>query len=318
MIVEPSSYRSPWYLPGADLQSIIPQVARNSANIEYRRERIDTPDGDFLDLDWSEVGGTKVAILAHGMEGNSRRPYMLGMVNAFNRAGWDALAWNMRGCSEEPNRQPAFYHAGLTGDLEIVVARVLARQIYESLVLIGFSLGGNLILKYLGERGTAVPKPLVASVNFSVPLDLADGAEQLHRRRNALYLHHFLRRFRAKIEKKAALIPNVISTEGFKQIRDLRDFDAYYTVRLHGFSSVDEYWCENSCLPFLPGIAIPSLIVNGRNDSFLGAKCYPVDLVAGLEQVYLEIPAGGGHVGFPAGGDRYWSEERAVEFVSGI
>ena len=189
MIVEPSSYRPPWYLPGPDLQSIIPLGTRNSANIEYRRERIDTPDGDFLDLDWSEVGGTKVAILAHGMEGNSRRPYMLGMVNAFNRAGWDALAWNMRGCSEEPNRQPAFYHAGLTGDLEIVVARVLADQIYESLVLIGFSLGGNLILKYLGERGTAVPKPLVASVNFSVPLDLADGARLFGGRHPVFTVH---------------------------------------------------------------------------------------------------------------------------------
>ena len=313
MIVEPSSYRPPWYLPGPDLQSVAPQVIRRLPPIDYRRQRIDTADGDFLDLDWSEIGGDKLAIVVHGMEGNSRRPYMLGMVGAFNRAGWDAMAWNMRGCSEEPNRTPGFYHAGLTDDLEAVVVSALSAKAYAAIVLIGFSLGGSLILKYLGERGGDAP--IAASVNFSVPFDLADCAEQLHRRRNAFYLNRFLRCFRAKVREKAALMPGAINAEGIEDIRDLRTFDARYTAPIHGFDSVEEYWRVNSCLDFLPKITVPSLVVNGRNDPFLGARCYPVERIRGLERVFLEMPAGGGHIGFPAPGGRCWTEERAVEFA---
>lgn len=316
MIVEPSSYRPPWYLPGPDLQSIAPQVIRRLPPVDYRRQRIDTADGDFLDLDWSEIGGDKLAIVAHGLEGHSRRPYMLGMVGAFNRAGWDAMVWNMRGCSEEPNRTPGFYHGGLTDDLAAVVASALAYKAYAAIALIGFSMGGSLILKYLGERGQAAP--IAASVSFSVPFDLADCAGQLHRRRNTFYLHRFLRGFRIKIRAKAALMPDAISVEGLGEIRDLRDYDARYTVPIYGFASVEEYWRVNSCLDFLPGIAVPSLIVNGRNDPFLGAKCYPVDQIRGLEQVFLEMPQGGGHVGFPASGGRCWSEARAVDFATRI
>ena len=315
MIVEPSTYRPPWYLPGPDLQTIAPQIARNLPPIDYRRQRIDTPDGDFLDLDWAEVGAARLVIVAHGMEGHSRRPYILGMVGAFNRAGWDGLAWNMRGCSEESNRTPAFYHAGLTDDLAAVVAAALVYKKYEAIALVGFSLGGSLNLKYLGERGRDAP--IVASVSFSVPIDLADCVEQLHRRRNAFYLSRFLRRFRAKVRKKAVLMPEAISAEGVEDIRDIRAFDRRYTAPLHGFTSVEEYWQQNSCLGFLPGITAPSLIVNGRNDPFLGAKCYPVEQVKGLSQVFLEMPEGGGHVGFPAGGGACWSEARALEFITG-
>lgn len=318
MIVESSSYRSPWYLPGGDLQSIAPQVARHLAQIDYRRERIDTSDGDFLDLDWREVGSDKLAIVAHGMEGHSRRPYMLGMVAAFNGAGWDALAWNMRGCSEEPNRTLGFYHAGLTGDLEAVIGSALRHKTYGAMVLIGFSLGGSLILKYLGERGRDAPDPVVASVSFSVPFDLGDCVEQLDRWRNTFYLRRFMRGFRAKVWAKAAAMPGAVSTEGLDEIRDLHAYDERYTVPIHGFASAEEYWRQNSCLAFLPGIAVPSLVVNGRNDPFLGAKCYPVDQIRGLEQVFLEMPKGGGHVGFPAGGGRCWSEERALEFVGEV
>lgn len=314
MIVEESSYRPPWYLPGPDLQSIAPQVARRLPPIDYRRERIYTADGDFLDLDWSAVGAARLMIVAHGMEGHSRRPYVVGMVDAFNRAGWDGLAWNMRGCSGESNRTPGFYHAGLTDDLAAVVASALAHKDYAAIALVGFSLGGSLNLKYLGERGRQAP--IVASVGFSVPFDLADCAAQLHRRRNAFYLNRFMRRFRSKVREKAALMPDAITADGVENIRDLHAFDARYTAPLHGFASVEAYWQQNSCLDYLPGIAVPSLVVNGLNDPFLGPKCYPVDQIADLAQVYLEMPAAGGHVGFPAGGGECWSEARAVEFAA--
>ena len=314
MIVESSSYRPPWYLPGPDLQSIAPQVARRLPSIDYRRERIALSDGDFLDLDWSEIAADRLLIVAHGMEGHSRRPYVLGAVDAFNRAGWDGLAWNMRGCSEEPNRTPAFYHAGLTDDLQAVVAAAMARKNYTAIVLLGFSLGGSLNLKYLGERGSDAP--IAASVSFSVPFDLSDCVRQLHRRRNAFYLHRFLRRFRAKVREKAALMPDLISADHVDEIRDLHTFDARYTAPLHGFASVEEYWRQNSCLDYLPGIAVPSLIVNADNDPFLGTKSYPLAEIEDLPQVFFEMPRGGGHVGFPAGGGSCWSEARAVEFIS--
>ena len=312
MILESSQYRPPWYLPGPDLQSIAPQVTRRLAPIAYRRQRITTADGDFLDLDWSEIGARRLAIIAHGMAGHTRRPYMQGMVAAFNRAGWDAMAWNMRGCSEEPNRTPGFYHAGLTDDLAAVVDAATERGDC-AIALIGFSLGGSLVLKYLGERGDEAP--ICASVSFSVPFDLADCVAQLHRRRNAFYLHRFLRRFRSKVRAKAAAMPGAIDATGVDRIRDLHAFDERYTAPLHGFDSVEEYWRVNSCLYYLPGIAVPTLVVNGRNDPFLGPRCYPIAEIRGLPGVQLEMPEGGGHVGFPAGGGRCWSEHRAVEFA---
>ena len=312
MIVESSSYRPPWYLPGPDLQSIAPQIARRLPPIIYRRQRITTADGDFLDLDWSEIGAQRLAIITHGMEGHSRRPYMLGMVAAFNRAGWDAMAWNMRGCSEDPNRTPGFYHAGLTEDLAAVVDAVRERRDC-AIALVGFSLGGSLILKYLGEQGNRAP--ICAAVSFSVPFDLADSAAQLHRRRNAFYLRRFLRHFRAKVRAKAAAMPGAIDATGVERIRDLHTFDARYTIPLHGFDSVEEYWRVNSCVDYLPGVTIPALVVNGRNDTFLGPRCYPIAQVRDLPAVQLEMPKDGGHVGFPAGGGRCWSEDRAVEFA---
>ena len=312
MIVESSQYRPPWYLPGPDLQSIAPQVARRLPSVAYRRQRITTADGDFLDLDWSEIGGRRLAIIAHGMAGHSRRPYVLGMVAAFNRAGWDAMAWNMRGCSEEPNRMPGFYHAGLTDDLAAVVDAARERGAC-AIALVGFSLGGSLILKYLGERGDRAP--ICAAIGFSVPFDLADSAAQLHRRRNAFYLRRFLRRFRASVRAKAAAMPGAIDATGVERIRDLHAFDARYTAPLHGFDSVEEYWRINSCVDYLPGIAVPALVVNGRNDPFLGPRCYPIAQIRDLPAVYLEMPQGGGHVGFPARGGRCWSEHRAVEFA---
>jgi hypothetical protein len=243
------------------------------------------------------------------------------MVRAFNRRGWDALAWNMRGCSGEPNKLPRFYHSGATEDLEAVVAHV--RQIsprYRGLALVGFSLGGNITLKYLGERGEAVHPLIVGAVAFSVPCDLASGARKMARSRNRIYLRRFLRLLHGKIRAKMTLMPGRITDQGYHRIKTFKDFDDRYTAPLHGFESAEDYWRRASSKQFLPAIAVPALLVNAGNDPFLGKECYPTAEARRHPKVYLEMPASGGHVGFVSftKGGEYWSETRAGEFLAEV
>ncbi len=191
-IIRPSSYRPPLFFNNGHLQTIYPNFFRHVTDVGYLRQRVSTPDGDFLDLDWSPVGGARVAVLAHGLEGNSTRSYVLGMVRALNRHGWDAVVWNFRGCSGEPNNKVRFYHSGDTRDLRTVLTHVLQSGRYEKAALIGFSLGGNVILKYLGEQALQLnPKiraavVLLGAVRFGQqrPEDGRSGKHGLH---EALY-----------------------------------------------------------------------------------------------------------------------------------
>lgn len=313
IVMQASSYTPPWYLWGSDLQTIAPQL-RRVQNAAYRRERLELQDGDFVDLDWSQQSARRLAIVAHGMEGHSRRPYMLNMVHAFNGAGWDALAWNMRACSGETNRVPGFYHAGLTADLAAVIEHVCALDGYDAIVLVGFSLGGNLILKYLGEQGSVLPSAICGGITFSVPCDLAQSAVEIHRWRNRFYLWRFMRHLRAKVKNKAAALPGLIDASGIDEIADLYAFDGRYTAPVHGYTSAEEYWRLNSCRAFLPSIRVPALIANAANDSFLAGACYPQG--ADFPYVHWEVPAAGGHVGFPLRGGGSWMEQRALEFAA--
>ena len=308
-------YAPPFLLFHGHLQTIVPNTLRRVRGVVFRRERILTADDDFLDLDWSRVGAAKLAVVSHGMEGNSRRPYVLGMVKAVNAAGWDALAWNLRGCSGEPNRQLRFYHAGDTGDLAAVISHALSSQTYEAVVLVGFSLGGNLVLKYLGERREELPPPILKAAVFSVPCDLRAGAKEVDKWRNGIYRRRFLRTLRGKVREKAGLMPGLLSTAGLDGIRSLRCFDERYTAPLHGFGSAEDYWRRSSSVHFLEGIRVPTLIVNARNDPLLGERCYPVEEVKDQPFLRLKIPRQGGHVGFPGGGP-LWSERLAVSFFA--
>jgi uncharacterized protein len=174
-LMEKSSYLPPPFFGNGHLQTLYPNLYRRVRGIVYRRERIPTPDGDFLDLDWSRVGSRKLVIVSHGLEGSSLRPYVLGMVRAFNETGWDAVAWNFRGCSGEPNRKLRFYHSGATEDLETVVEHVRRDPTYQKIALVGFSLGGNITLKYLGERGKDAAAAVFGAVAFWFPAICARG-----------------------------------------------------------------------------------------------------------------------------------------------
>jgi len=284
--------------------------------VAYQRERINTPDNDFLDLDWVRNDSKRLAILSHGLEGDSKRPYILGMVNALAKQGWDALAWNARGCSGEPNRVLRFTHSGATEDLNAVIQHVFTTASYSEIALIGFSLGGNLTLKYLGER--KVDPRIKAAVAFSVPCDLECSSVQLARPANRIYMFRFLATLRQKVRAMARLFPEKIDDRGFEKLQNFKDFDDRYTAPLHGFRNALDYWRQSSCKQFLRNISIPALLINARNDPFLAKECFPLEEAKENPMLHLETPQYGGHVGFIRfNGDReYWSENRAMLFLN--
>jgi len=309
------AYRAPWFLPGGHLQTIFPALFRKFSVVANRRERTDTPDGDFLDLDWGEIGSRKLAIICHGLEGGSREHYVQGMARAVMEAGWDALCWNFRGCSEEMNRSLRSYHSGATDDLETVLDSVLRLGRYDRIDLIGFSLGGNLILKYAGDSEAAARVNSVCA--FSVPCDLAASSTQLAKRSNSVYMKRFLNSLARKVKVKDEMYPGKLDMTGLDGMSTFAEFDDRFTAPLNGFDSAEDYWAKCSCISVLRSIAVPTLLVNALNDPFLPEECYPFSESANNPNFRLEAPAKGGHVGFVEFNEEglYWSEKRAVSFL---
>ncbi|TAF63910.1 MAG: alpha/beta fold hydrolase [Cytophagales bacterium] len=313
-----SNYQRPAYLFHAHLETIVPALTRRVPAMPYERERITIFDNDFLDLDWYQTGSKSLLIISHGLEGNSTRPYVLGLTRYFRNRQWDVLAWNHRGCSGEINHLPRFYHSGATEDLRAVVQHVLqTKPHYDQIVLAGFSLGGNMTLKYLGEEAQQVNPKIKKAFVYSVPLHLSSCSRSLCSPRNWVYAQKFKKSLLEKVRIKARSMPNAISTVHIPKVKTLKDFDDYYTAPLHQFEDAEDYYAKSSSLHYLQHIAIPTLIINAQNDPFLAPECFPYDLITNLEQVYFETPATGGHCGFsPADAEgAYWSERRAWNFV---
>ncbi len=314
-IVTPT-YQAPFGLGNGHVQTILPALFRKVPLMTKTRERIVTPDDDFLDLDWDmSLKADRVAIISHGLEGDSHNNYVQGMAAALHRAGWDTLAWNFRGCSGEPNRQLRSYHSGATEDLHAVVQHVLTTGRYQRVALIGFSLGGNMTLKYLGE---AEPDPRIShGVAFSVPCELAASSHKLESLANRIYMRRFLQALSKKIQQKMEVFPGQVSDTGLETMRTFREFDGAYTAPLHGFASAEDYWARASSAPMLGRISIPTLLVNARNDPFLPEACFPWEAARQSRSFFLEAPKSGGHVGFIAFNSKgeYWSETRAMAFL---
>lgn len=311
-----SSYRPELFFRNGHLATIYSALLRKVEGPEQMRERIPLQDGDFLDLDWSLSGSPtdKVLILLHGLEGNAQRPYMLGSARLFRARGYDVCSVNLRGCSGVPNRLFRSYHSGATEDLDAVLKHVLEMPKYEKVYLKGFSLGGNLILKFLGEPPTYADR-IAGAAAISVPCDLHDSLLQLNKPKNWLYAKRFLSTLREKVREKQKRFPERITTEEVEKIRSLKDFDDLYTSRAHGFTDAVDYYTRCSSLRFLEGIRVPTLLLNARNDSFLGPRCYPVEVCRNHDALYFENPAYGGHVGFVGEGSYYYSEQRSLEFL---
>lgn len=290
---------------------------RRGRQARFDRERLELADSDFLDLRWLRHGHDRLAILSHGLEGSADEGYIRGMAAALSAAGWDVLAWNFRGCGPEPNRVVRLYHSGATEDLKSVVEH--AATSHAHIGLVGFSLGGNLTLKYMGE---APPHCSVkAAVAVSAPVDLAASARMLDRRwSNRFYLRRFLQSLIAKVEAKALRFPEEIDARGSRALRSFQEFDDRYTSRLHGFRDADDYWMQASSRQFLPEIKQPTLLLNALNDPFLAPECFPFPEAEQNPCLFLETPESGGHLGFLefAGGLRPWFEARVVSFLDGV
>ena len=309
-----SDFKRPKWLFNGHLETIYPALLRKVNFQAPTKERISTPDGDFLDLDWYLGGNSRLTIISHGLEGSSNRPYMLGMAKIFAQNDFDVLAWNYRGCSGELNDKPIFYHSGATYDLQTIIDH--AEKKYAEIFLVGFSLGGNLTLKYLGEKRPRSPK-IKKAVAISVPLDLGRSCDQISTRENILYSKRFLKSLKEKVVLKSKKFPDHLDSKGLKHIKSLRDFDNFFTGPLHGFKDAEEYYTMNSSIHFLENIQIPTLVLNALNDPFLSPTCFPKDLAGNLDQVYFEFPNYGGHVGFSSADSQktFYSEARAVEFI---
>ena len=316
-LINRSDYKAPLFLQNGHIQSIYPTLFRRFDTGFYERERIFTPDDDFLDIDWSRTGSKKLAIISHGLEGNSHRNYVVGMVKMLNRNGWDALAWNYRSCSGEMNRRLRFYNSGTIDDLEVVIEHAAKIESYKEIVLIGFSMGGNLSLLYLGNKGSRIDSKIVRSVVFSVPCDLKASTRELAKFKNRIYMGRFLKTLHQKIRTKMKLMPGQINDDNYHLIKNFKDYDDRYTAPLHGFNNAEDYWSKCSSNRFIPEIKIPTLIVNACNDPFIADGCYPVNETSDSKCVYLETPRSGGHVGFMQfkRDKSYWSEERTIEFL---
>ena len=316
-LIDHPNYIAPAWLPGGHVQTIYPALFRRVAPVASHAERLELADGDFIDLEWSGSTSARLAILSHGLEADMKTGYIRGMAAALVRRGWDVLFWNFRGCGTEPNRLLRMYHSGATEDLHAVVNHALENHPAESVDLIGFSLGGNLTIKYLGERPAALPPRLHRAVVFSVPCDLACSSRQLASPSNRIYMDRFLVAMRAKLRAKKAMFPDQLDLTGLDRIRTFQEFDDRFTAPIHGFRDAEDYWTRNSSRQFIPHIAHPTLLVNAANDPFLGPGCYPREEAAAGSSFHFEEPATGGHVGFPTfgRGGEYWSETRAAEFL---
>jgi len=315
-LISPSNFRPSRWLGNAHAQTIWPALVRRPTPLPWTRERLELPDGDFLDLDWLRVGSDRLVIIAHGLEGGSRRHYTAGLAQLCRSAGWDTLSWNFRGCSGDPNRLPRAYHSGATEDLRAVIEAVESSRRYRDLFLVGFSLGGNLILKYLGEWGSN-PGLIRGAGAVSVPCDLRASAERMDQPDRQFYRLRFIRSMRARMDLKRLQFGDQIPSDHSNPCRTFREFDDTFTAPLHGFESALDYWSKCSAIRFLEDIRVPTLILNARDDPFLAPTCFPTPLAQAHPWVYLEAPEKGGHVGFVSrenGSRRYWAEARVVEF----
>jgi len=310
-------FEPPFWLVGGHLQTIWPSFFRKvSVDVVPASGWIPTPDADELAYDYYALRNPKgLVVLCHGLEGHAQRPYMLGMAAALLASGYEVLAWSYRGCGNRLNKLPIFYHSGATYDLQTVVAFAESLSTLP-IYLVGFSLGGNLVMRWLGEQGASVPKAVRAAVAISVPLDLAAGSDYLTRPAARPYTHNFLKSLKAKVLAKAENFPGHFRLDLLPKTHNLRLFDDYFTAPLHGYKDANDYYAKASSLFVLSHIAVPTLLLQAANDPFLPATCYPE---GPFPQLQLEITERGGHVGFTVKEQPYsYADQRVVQFFNAL
>lgn len=314
-----SRYRAPRWLPGSHAQTIVAAKLVPRPRLAYRRERWDTPDGDFIDVDFAlpepASDAAPVLVLFHGLEGCSRSHYALAVMRAAADRGWRGIVPHFRSCSGEPNRLPRAYHSGDSDEGDWILRAVAKRFSAAPLYAAGVSLGGNMLAKWLGERQEDA-RFVTAAASIGAPLDLAAGGAALNRGFNRVYERLFLATLKPKAIAKARRFPGSAKVEAIARARSLREFDDAFTAPVHGFRDADEYWRRASGKPWLRAVKVPHLVLNARNDPFVPAASLPTEREVS-RFVHLEQPDSGGHVGFARGappGDLGFLPQRLFEF----
>lgn len=313
-----SNYRAPFWLPGGHLQTIYPAKMIRLPEVTLNRERWDSSDGDFIDVDFVEgLPDKPLIVLFHGLEGSSNSHYARALLAHIEALGWSGAVPHFRGCSGELNRAPRFYHSGDAAEIDWVLQRMalhpLARNASQFFVA-GVSLGGNALLRWLGEYSHDTHF-IDAACAISAPLDLTAGGHALSSGFNRVYTQSFLQSLKPKCLAKLEQFPGLFDQKAMLSARNLYEFDNIVTAPLHGYKSTDDYWHRASARHVLNDIVVPTLVLNARNDPFLPAKHLPRKA---SDSVMLEYPAQGGHVGFSTGGLRGkldWLPRRIVRFL---
>lgn len=311
-----------WYLRNRHVQTLWGKLVRRLPLAPTRMERWDTPDGDFIELHrmTGEPASPRLVIL-HGLEGTIRSHYAQGLLHEAARRGWGADLLIFRSCGSEMNRARRFYHSGETGDIGFVIERLVAADPERPIVAAGVSLGGNVLLKYLGETGDALPTQIKAAVAISVPFDLARSSVQIQKGFARLYQWHFMRSLRRKAGLKLGQFPDIATAESLGRTRTMYDFDDVITAPLHGFADADDYYSRSSSLGWLAGIRRPTLLLSATDDPFLPRSVFEEVRSVAARNAWLTVqfPARGGHAGFIAAEGRrlrYFAEKRACDFLA--
>lgn len=314
-----SAFKPAWWLPNAHAQTLWPYLFRKKLQLKLIRERLELPDGDFVDLCWTDRHAKTIVIIFHGLEGSIDSHYARGIIPAVYNQGWTAVFMHFRGCSGEHNRLPRSYHSGDTGDINFLINTLSRRYPKANLFALGYSLGGNALLKYLGEDEAA--KPLKGAVAVSVPFDLANGSLRLERGLSRLYQRHLIKRLRSKLISKFKGMDAPVALENITCLNTFMRFDNFITAPLHGFRDAADYYTRSSSRQFLKNIRIPTLILHAQDDPFMTPEGIPgVNELSG--DIRFELSRHGGHVGFVGGINPfkpvYWVEQRITEFIEEI
>ncbi len=295
------------------INTIYSSVFRKTDLLSFTRKRMETSDDDFLDIDFLEGGNKKIVILCHGLEGSSSSKYIQATGGLLHSNGYDIAAMNYRFCSGEINRQLRTYHSGETEDLNTLVSYV--SPFYDEIYMVGFSLGGNIVLKYIGDGLYPIHPKIKATVGTSVLIDLYGAALELSKLKNRFYTIRFLKTLAKKIKLKHKQFPNRFNINQLKRVKRLIDFDEYFTSRINGFKNAKDYYDKSNSKQFLHKITIPTLLINALDDPFLSKSCYPFTEALNNNYLNLITPKFGGHVGFSSCRGKYlWHEQQILKF----
>jgi hypothetical protein len=297
----PPEYRAPWWLPGGHLQTIYPALLLKAPPPVYRRETWETPDGDFVEVDWLDgPQDAPLVVLFHGLEGCSRSAYAARLMEHLQSVGWRGVVPHFRGCGGQANRLPRAYHSGDAAEIGWMLSEAARRSGVSPFYAAGVSLGGNALLKWLATAGAEASALVRRAAAVSAPVDLRRAGDGLARGFNRVYTRHFLKTLKRKSAAKLAFFPDLYDRGRLARARTLREFDDLVTAPLHGFVDADDYWTRASAVSELDRIRVPTLIVHAANDPFLPGTFLPSPS-RGLPPVTLEITPGGGHAGFVTG-----------------